>query len=308
MSKKIIIIEQAKKEAEKLLKKLKKNQILFSDPLQPIIEKQFNLFRNNIRAFESMLKGQTDIYDEITKPLKNIPLDKMNALFRLPRLLENVVISWEKFDKKQKKANRILKKYRWFITLDMPITIISKIVKIDNEGNSSVKNYNKLFVTYFTSDNWKKTELMIRKWQKSQSIKKTRMKIIKDCFEVSRMKKYRVNMALVVIPTLITQIEGIIKDYLTKKNPELKKGRLPSKKMKEKFIELKDDGLAGEYSKLVDYLLIDYLFQHSVERQPLVTPFYYNRHKILHGENTDYGRVAYLVRTFMIIDYLSHLK
>ena len=69
-------------------------------------------------------------------------------------------------------------------------------------------------------------------------------------------------------------------------------GRL--RKDQERFLDAMND------------IFLDVLFQHTRYGEDY-TSIHFSRHKILHGENKRYGRKDYVIRCFMILDFLSEL-
>lgn len=59
--------------------------------------------------------------------------------------------------------------------------------------------------------------------------------------------------------------------------------------------------------ELAATLVTNYLFQKSQYGEPLDTPYSFSRHKIMHGEYTNYGKIEHVIRAFMILDFLSWL-
>lgn len=53
-------------------------------------------------------------------------------------------------------------------------------------------------------------------------------------------------------------------------------------------------------------VFLDILFQKAYHGEKC-TSLHFSRHKILHGEITNYGQKDFTVRCFMILDFLSEL-
>jgi hypothetical protein len=102
----------------------------------------------------------------------------------------------------------------------------------------------------------------------------------------------------------------IITKYNIKKDPNTRmwidgKGN-QSKKKKEAerklFVSL------NEFSPIGEYLLLEILFQEAFQGQDLTIPSTFSRHKILHGEYINYGRIDNTIRAFLILDFLHYLE
>lgn len=200
-----------------------------------------------------------------------------------------------------------LQKYKWFISPSIPTELDSKIVNALTSNRNVNSTLNSVFVDYFKENNWEHLKEMIESWKDCElydTMFKKRMKIIRDCVEIIRSKELKtVNSASIVIPVLIAQIDGIIYDYLILTGT-------PAERTKKRNSGIKNalDGLIGEpYDEMITQFFDSNLFQKSTPGKPLENPFILNRHKIMHGESTNYGRKDHVVRVFMFIDCLTLL-
>jgi hypothetical protein len=132
-----------------------------------------------------------------------------------------------------------------------------------------------------------------------------------DCVSIVKMaSKEGVNGANVVLPTLLTHIDGILTDYLDSKGVpwkslyddriDTKTKRITRIGRKTQFKKISPQVLPEPFNDLAISIFLDILFQKSIPGQPLESKFGFSRHKIIHGENTNYGRKDYLVRAFMV--------
>jgi len=187
---------------------------------------------------------------------------------------------------------------------------------IDKEHGRRDAIINRLFIDYFSDNNWRNLEVMVKRWKKNHLLGK-RHKILADCVEtLKHISSKRINVANVILPTLITQIDGAITDYLSSKNiqwetiyddkVDRKTGKVSSKGRKTQLRKAKRKVLSDKLDDLANDIFLNILFQKSQPGKPLETPFNFNRHKIIHGEITKYGRNTYMIRAFMILDMLAH--
>jgi len=227
---------------------------------------------------------------------------------------------WADFQKTyniaEQKAVGVLQKYKWFITPSFPMPFIFEVVKLDKKKGRQDKAVNGLFIKYFEAKNWQNLEGMVNDWKNKPLLKK-RYKILADCVEVVKIaSKKDVNGANVVLPTLITQIDGALTDYLNSKNIQWdcdyddwidrKTGKVKKIGRKTQFKNSKPKVLTTQLDDLANDIFLNILFQRSQKGKPLATPFSFNRHKIIHGESIKYGRKDYLIRAFMVLDLLVH--
>jgi hypothetical protein len=218
----------------------------------------------------------------------------------------------------EQKAVTVLRKYKWFITPSFPITFIFVVIQLDKESGRHDKAINRLFIEYFEAEDWQNLGIMVNGWRNNPLLKK-RYKILFDCVvAVKSASKEGINEANVVLPTLITQIDGVLTDYLNFKGlqwdshyddwVDIKTGKVRRLGRKTQFKNAAPRVLTTPLDDLARDIFLNILFQRSQKGKPLATPFNFNRHKIIHGENLKYGRKDYLIRAFMVLDLLAHLK
>jgi len=280
-----------------------KANLRIADSFKPFI-KQFNLFSTVI---EKSFKPQINVWQNWVESNKSI--------------LDNIDKRWKEFQKAyeitEQKAVGILQKYKWFITPSLPITFIFQIVEIDkrNKGKS-YKAVNAFFIKYFSNNKWEKLDLMVESWKKKPLLQR-RGKILEDCVQTLKSSdSKKTNVASVILPALIAQIDGMLTDYLNDKGIQwdcaygdyVRNGRILKKGRKNQFRANKSQLMSPELDDLANDVFLNILFQKSQKGRPLETPFNFNRHKIMHGESVNFGRKDYLVRAFLVLDFLVHLK
>jgi hypothetical protein len=226
---------------------------------------------------------------------------------------------WDYFEKtqnmQQKEAIKILRKYKWFISPSMPVDVTGAIVRVARKKGRTDKDINKLFISHFESDNWKNLSRMVSAWKKNVHFKK-RMPILVACVKTLQISPGSMpNTSAVVLPTLISQIDGLLTDYSDAwgipklpYNDSVKAGIITKTGKKTQFRAKAPDVMGNELDDLVKDVFLNILFQRSQKGVPLETPFNFNRHKIMHGESLRYGRKDYVVRAFMVLDFLAYLK
>jgi hypothetical protein len=248
----------------------------------------------------------------------------MNIIQSWVRLNEDIFANFSKqfrefaeslknWDLTTKNVDRILKKYKWFISLSLPASFYVKVLEIEETGVSKRKRINALFVDYFSKENYKALEELVEGWRHHPQFK-PRMKIFRNCVKTLKRAKLWENPSIVVIPTLIPQIEGItneiVEEYNVVQDPVTKKWIDGKGNQSAKKEEAKRKLIASlnEYSPLGEYLLLDVLFQEALRGKSLGIPTTFSRHKILHGECINYGRKDNTIRAFLILDFLHYLK
>ena len=183
----------------------------------------------------------------------------------------------------------------------MPLTFIFEVVEIGRRKGNQRKTINRLFIDYFSSNNFENLEKLVDGWETNE-IFKSRMKIFRDCISVMRNAKGKYNPSTIVLPTLIAQIDGIRIEFMNRNGlsfwtkDRVWKGWFKGQTPNQKLLDLAND------------IFLNILFQKSQPGRPLETPFTFNRHKIMHGEYLRYGRIDHTIRAFMISDFLATLS
>jgi len=236
------------------------------------------------------------------------------------RVFDPIWKSWDEREKKskiaEKQAAKILRKYKWFICPSMPITAIQAVLAVAKEKGRKDADINRLFIDYFARDNWKNLESTVANWA-TNPLFIPRMPILKNCVRtLQAADKNGTNAAIVILPTLISQIDGLLTDYLEKNSIPFKSmyddyvqgGKVKKQGRKSQFRANVPNALTEDLNDLAMDMFLNVLFQNSQRGKPLATPFNFNRHKIIHGESVRFGRKDYVVRAFMVLDFLANLK
>ena len=272
------------------------------ESMKPVVEQ----YQSAAKIIVESLSPQIDIWQRWAEQNKGI-FDKFSEY-------------WAEFQRRYKvaeqKAVKLLQKYKWFITPSFPITFIFEVMKLDTKNGRHDKAVNRMFIEYFEAEDWRNLRIMVNGW-KTNSLLKKRHKILTDCVNTVRVaSKKGINEANPVLPTLIVQIDGALTDYLNSKGLQwdsdyddridARTGKVRKVGRKSQFKNVKPKILTTSLDDLANDIFLNILFQKSQKGKPLATPFNFNRHKIIHGENVKYGRKDYLVRAFMVLDLLSH--
>lgn len=285
------------------------------DPMRMALEsfQQSNLEYQN--SLLSAFQGITDVWQSIQPDL----------FTRLQSSYSNLDFDLEAYNTSLSETNEILKKYHWFISPSMPATFVRYIKEIHyNSGSHRRREMNRLFIQYITYQNYSNLRAMFADWKKNPLFA-PRMAIIRASLDVLRTARASHNPSNVVIPALLTQVDGIMCDFLEDRGVELRNGRFyaaNSKQSKKAEHILKDLIEASNADRkettdttrrLVDgfepdkYLLFDVLFQGGRRGENLRRPTTFNRHKIVHGETIRYGRMENTVKAYLILDYLAYI-
>lgn len=234
-----------------------------------------------------------------------------NSIF-LNQITRDIALFWDNFQINYQipslDAQKCLKKYNWFISPNMDIPIVYEIMEVCNSSSEhKQKEINNIFVNYFLENNYKKLDGMVDKWSTNPLFKR-RIKIIKDCVNIMKVSGNDINYSNLVVPTLIAQIDGIQKEFMKLNGFQINRhGFIDSEGNKidknNYFRKLTSD---NEFFDSMNDFFLDVLFQtaHPGEK---CKSLHFSRHKILHGEITNYGQKVFTIRCFMILDFLSEL-
>lgn len=208
---------------------------------------------------------------------------------------------------------RILNKYKWPVSPSMPFDLMFDVIELDMRGGNQRGAINKLFVDYFSANDFEPLSALIETW-KSNPLFEPRMKIFRDCVAALKHADGRYNASNIVLPTLIAQIDGILTEYMQQKQiPRYivtqRGGVTQDRQWKSKFrAQTANQYFSDSFLALANDILLDVLFQKALPSQPLKTPFTFSRHKVMHGEYTRYGRIDNTLRAFLILDFLSEMQ
>lgn len=258
----------------------------FIEKIQPQINRWSDLINNNLNL-------------ETIQNKINDTLDSLNKHYNIP----------------MKQALSCLNKYSWFISPNMAYDMIFEVLEIcEDDVVHKRSRINNLFVNYFLEDNCKELTNLIKIWEDNPLFKR-RSKIFKDCVNVIKNANSSLNYSNLVVPVLITQIDGIQSDFMEKNNLKIERGKVTflddSKyldgqvKWDEYFRDLTN---GDEIMDAMNDIFLNVLFQKTMPGEDYKTSIHFSRHKILHGENFRYGRKDYTIRCFMILDFLYEIS
>ena len=258
-----------------------------------------------------------EIVNQQTTLWKNL-MNVENTFFQIT---ENIAAFWDNFQVSYEipplDAQKCLKKYHWFISPNMDAYIAYDIVKVcRSSSRNKLKEINKILIDYFLEDNCEKLDEMLNKWSKNPLFN-GRIKIIKDCINLIKNNIVDLNESNLIVPTLIPQIEGIQREFMNfnglsidynrvyDSNGKMLKNDLGEEmKLNTFFRQLTMD---NEFYDAMNDVFLDVLFQKTYPGGEYLS-IHFSRNKILHGENKKYGMKSYMIRCFMILDFLSELQ
>ncbi len=268
-------------------------------------------------------KGTGDFYKDFRIAFQSFKEKQSEIIKNIRKSLESLLII------RHDKTREHLHQNGWFITSYIEDKEIKDQLLSSDIFDKTNSQINEIYEDYFANDSYREIELMIKSW-KTNKLFKPRISIFLSCLNVLRafrknkrnMKK--VNPCSVLIPVLISQIDGIILEFARDKGLVLNSMRLKDKVTQQTFknSEWLMKLPIGSYSEPHAVLLLHFVLFASTlpigqenekdklkEKPKEVRAFsFYNRNKILHGEDIKYGTIDNLLRSFLILDFLAHLK
>lgn len=225
----------------------------------------------------------------------------------------------KRYNISKKKALTCIKKYNWFISPSMDHSIVYNIVSVcKSDSKSKWGDINHVFYDYFLEDDCEKLNLFVDNWS-SNPIFEGRMKIIRDCVEIIKNHPKNVNFSNLVVPVLISQIDGIQMEFMNQRGLKVDKKKVVcdfegNRKKDEHGQNIKHRQYIRELTSNDEFLdamndvFLDVLFQHTEHGEDHKTSIKFSRHKIMHGEHFTYGRKYNAIRCFMILDFFHGLS
>ena len=225
----------------------------------------------------------------------------------------------ERYNISKKKALTCIKKYNWFISPSTDPSIVYNIVSIcKSDSKSKWGDINHVFYDYFLENDCKNLDLFVDNWS-SNPIFEGRMKIIRDCVEIIKNHPKNVNFSNLVVPVLISQIDGIQMEFMNQRGLKVDKKKvvcdLEGNREKDEHGQnikygqyIRELTSNDEFLDAMNDVFLDVLFQHTEPGEDHKTSIKFSRHKIMHGEHFTYGRKYNAIRCFMILDFFHGLS
>ena len=265
------------------------------------LTKHIDQMMKPFRDIEKITKPMTEFQKSLEKPLKDFQksIEHINKIFAsIPKFDNPILEHLDSF----KEIGKCLKDYAektpeyllliaqngWFIELDSELNLPSQIayeIKRD-----STENANKLLMEYYSSNLERIIENLIMRHP-------NREEILNQILE-----SYKNGNHSVLIPCVLTQVDGICFDFTKKKF----------------FIKEKNNKYLSQIASELEYSINSFLklYLSPLQNQtPIMVreedvskfPCHLNRHRILHGTSTDYGTEINSLKVISLLKYISDL-
>lgn len=205
-------------------------------------------------------------------------------------------------------VNQCLNRYQYCVTPALPLNMIFESYELCRNGGNQRNTINQHFYNYFSSDDFSNLDQMVSYWKSTNVLKHTRCKIIKGCVNLLKKDDNSFNAPLLIVPTLVAQIEGIEHELMKKRELYPQGGRWfdsdQNNVTRVQFYENEDMDLILNSAKSI---LLEVFYKSVYPGGSLNSPINFNRHKIAHGELLNYGTKYNVIRSFLILDFLIRL-
>lgn len=292
----------------KLFQKRAKEMAKIHENCLPMIEefrrnKEFYIqmdknIRSNIRFIEETYQIFNDSYEyinEINNTLNSLKgqMDNFYDEFNF-EYYKNLQKIYDNFNKTNQISNQfalILIEFGWPPVLDIFSNQVEDIIKMYETEESKDKiegEIGGLFVNFYTEERLKRK---LDEW-KNNELLNDRIYILKTAVEAHIKENY-----VLVVPTLLSQIEGIIADGFNHK------GRMGGRKLKSYISKLTKNNRIDEFDDVVNKFLLNIVLVNFEHGKPINSSL--SRHAILHGADKNYGTKKNSLKTIILFDYLQ---
>ena len=224
-------------------------------------------------------------FENINKIYSSMPKFK-NPIFENLETFKELGERLKEYTEKTPEYFLLIAQYGWFIDLDSELNFASKIAyRIQND---EIEKANELLVEYYKTNIDEIFKSLIKRHPNR-----------KEIFE-EILYSFKNNNHFTLIPTVLTQVDGICFDF-TKKKFFIK----DNKHLPQVTSELEE--VAGKF--LVLYLSPLQNQTPIMVREQDIHKFncHLNRHEILHGINTNYGIEINSLKVISLLKYISDL-
>lgn len=275
------------------------NRLIFGQSYYQPFTYTSNRFQNLSSLIKNTIQPQIDIWRSWAASNPNL----FEIFFEQRRnLLSN-------YSLKLPVISKSLKDYQWFITPSLPEQLIYEALIICKKEGNMRKEINQLYYQHFSSNNFLELTKMVEGW-KSFDVMVTRIRIIDSCLNLLKNNNDTIKPPYLVVPTLVTQIEGIEHELMKKSGLTPKGGRwfdnANNNVSRAEFYEYEEEEENFILSSAKS-ILLEVLYQKAYPGGSLDVPINFNRNKIAHGELLNYGTKYNVIRCFLLLDFLINL-
>ena len=191
--------------------------------------------------------------------------------------------------------------YGWCLTPDASLLVIFAAVKRVNPSSRPHHELYRVLRDHFMAEDWLELERLVFAMM---ATKPKRRKILSDCIVTLRMHRKRIdgrrfNAANLIVPTCVAVVEGMLYDFARQLGI--------SGWSKSRFDRLREEILSVSFAfdKPAIDLIFDILFSPAdADKDVAESGLRFSRHKIMHGNWLEYGKIENVIRLFLLARFL----
>ena len=291
-------------ELERVVSAMREKWDVWVKPAQELA-RRFEEMNAPLREFQNRMRELTAPANEFAKRMQEFNAPFQNMMAEAQRQLNNPAI--------RAIFTSFKLQSRFWIVSD--IALLRKIIDMNSESEGEIEQF---LVSHYTENNWAAVEDLFSEWKSTPSLS-GRVAIIEDCLKTVKLADGKgVNIASVVIPALIAQIDGMMFDlYELMNRKSLLLASEKKQKKNEILVESISQAVNFRAADMLHTVIIEGVFRHSdaIEKSRADndnqedSEFNIFRHKIMHGDKDflNYGKFENLTRFFLYADFLMQL-
>lgn len=275
-------IEKVTEPIRKIQEQWEEQARVIQKAIEPTLELQKKL-AEPMKDLQESIENISKIYASIPK-FENLFLEHLETFKEIGERLKE-------YTKKTPGYFLLIAKHGWFVDLDSELNFASRVAHRLQE--EKVDTANELLIEYYKTNFGRVFETLIKRHYSRKEILE------------SIRKSYEEGNHILLIPTVLTQVDGICFDFTKKKFFIKEKKKEKYKFLPEVIVELEKS--AGNFLELFLSPLQNQTPIMARQQDLDTFPCKLNRHEILHGISTDYGTEINSLKVISLLKYVSDL-
>lgn len=271
-----------------------------TEPMRKIQEH----WESQARVFQKAIEPTLEVQKKLAEPLKDLQksFENISKIYASIPKFENPFLKHletfkeigerlKEYTKRTPEHFLLIAQHGWFIDLDSELNFASIVAhRIQEE---KVDKANEILVDYYKTNFGRIFKTLIKRHCNRKEILE------------SIRKSYEESNHVLLIPAVLTQVDGICFDFTKKKFFIKEKSKGKYKFLPEVLVELEKS--AGNFLALYLSPLQNQTPIMARQQDIYKFPCKLNRHEILHGISTNYGTEINSLKAFSLLKYVSDL-
>jgi hypothetical protein len=195
-------------------------------------------------------------------------------------------------------------RYGWCVTPDFPFHVLLASALEAKGARNPKPILDRAIRRHLVSDDWRETRAIVAALRSSPALGAKRHKILADCMHILPMHgRDRFNAANPVVPTLLSLVDGIIADFAFR-NLGVTNWHLKTRKS---LVMKSLRSVCHAFDEPAFHLTFEVLYATAWGRDPPASGRRFNRHKIVHGNWLEFGRLEYVLRLVLIVSFVCYI-